>query len=78
MGRAPFRICCNCGARAPRRKRFCNAKGGCGPVDRRTRRLSKGSIWREPTAEELAARRAEVERLNRLIDELAQEEQVNG
>lgn len=69
--KAGFRVCCNCGAHAPRRKVLCNNPNGCGPTSRADRRrFNLKSVWREPTAEELEAVRARRAATEALIQSL--------
>jgi hypothetical protein len=69
---AKFKICCNCGAKAKRTKRLCNNPKGCGPTSAFDRRAGLKSVWREPTAAEVAEHQAHNDRMTALLNELLQ------
>ena len=69
MNKATFKFCANCGEKAPRSKRLCNSDR-CGPHSRQERRAGRKSIWREPTAEEIAQNKERSARWERMLEEM--------
>lgn len=69
MSKSPFKFCANCGEKAPRSKRLCNSNR-CGPHTREDRRAGRKSIWREPTAEEIAEENERLARWEKMLEEL--------
>lgn len=56
-----MKICCNCSKPASDRKRICNTCGG-------------KAIWREPTCEETADRKAKADRMEEFLQQVLREE----